>query len=155
MSGKKLPPIRKSIDVHVPPARAFDVFVRKMHDWWPAEYTPFPRSSIVIEPKADGRWYEKGIGGEEGNTGKVVEWQAPNRVVLAWQIDGTWKYDPKLVTEVEVRFTSDGNGGTHVALEHRDLDRIGELAEPTQAMMDGDEGWSALLKRYAAAVKGA
>lgn len=153
MSTKKLPPVRKSITVHATPKHAFDIFTRDMNRWWPAEFTPFPRSSIVIEPKPDGRWFETGTGGEVGNTGKVLAWQAPDRVLLAWQVDGTWKYDPNLITELEVTFTSDGNGGTRVDVEHRDFERMGELAEQTRAMIDSDEGWSGLLKRYADAVK--
>ena len=52
-----------------------------------------------------------------------------------------------------MRFASDGNGGTHIALEHRDLDSLDDFAEPTHAMMDGEEGWAALLERYADATK--
>lgn len=152
-SGKSLAPIRKTITVHVPPKRAFDVFTKEMNRWWPAEYTAFPREAIVIEPEPGGRWFERGTEGSEGTNGKVLDWRAPERVLLAWQIDGQWKYDPDLVTELEVRFASDGNGGTHVVLEHRDLDRLGDLAEPTHAMMDGDEGWGALLQRYADVTK--
>ena len=154
-SGKALPPIRKTITVHVPPKQAFDVFTKEMNRWWPAEYTAFPREAIVIEPKRDGRWFERGTEGSEGTNGKVLD----------WQVDDQRKYDPDLITELEVRFApdlitelevrfaSDGNGGTHIALEHRDLDSLGDFAEPTHATMDGDEGWSALLERYADATK--
>ena len=147
--GKALAPIRKTITVHVPPKQAFDVFTREMNRWWPAEYTAFPREAIVIEPKRGGRWFERGTEGNEGTNGKVLDWLAPERVLLAWQVDG----NPDLITELEVRFASDGNGGTHVALEHRDLDRLGDLAEPIHAMMDGDEAWGTLLQRYADATK--
>ena len=149
---KKLPPVRRSITVPAPPERAFAVFTGGMNAWWPAEFTPFPREAIVIEPKPGGRWYETGAAGREGQSGKVLAWEAPRRVLFAWQIDGQWKYDPNLVTELEVRFTGDGNGGTRVDLEHRDLDRIGELTEAAHAMIDSDEGWTGLLRRYATEV---
>jgi uncharacterized protein YndB with AHSA1/START domain len=153
-TAKSLPPVRKSVTVHATPKRAFEVFTAGMNTWWPAEYTPFPREAIVIEPKRGGRWFEKGTEGSEGNTGKVIDWQAPDRIVLGWQLNGQWQFDPNLVTELEVRFRTDGNGGTIVDLEHRDLERLGDMADATYAVFNGDEGWSALLIRYATAVKG-
>lgn len=147
---KKFAPIRKEITVPAAPKRAFEVFTQGMHGWWPAEYTRFPREAIVIEPRSGGRWFERGKEGSETTNGKVIDWQPPGRVLLAWQLDGQWQYDPKLVTELEVKFANDGNGGTHVTLEHRDLDRIGEGAEGTYAMLA--DGWGDLLKRFAAAV---
>ena len=152
-AAKPLAPIRKSITVHATPKRAFEVFTAGMNAWWPPEYTPFPREAIVIEPKRGGRWFERGTEGSEGNTGKVLDWHAPERVLLAWQINGQWKFDPDLITELDVRFASDGNGGTRVDLEHRDLERLGDLAEATYVMLDSDEGWAALLARFAAVVE--
>jgi uncharacterized protein YndB with AHSA1/START domain len=145
-------PIRSEITVHATPKRAFEIFTQGMHRWWPAEYTQFPRDAIVIEPKNGGRWFERGKEGNETTNGKVLDWQPPGRVLFAWQLDGQWQYDAKLVTELEVKFTSDGNGGTHVTLEHRDLDRMGAGAEETYAMLTG--GWGDLLKRFADAAEG-
>ena len=42
-----------------------------------------------------------------------------------WQIGGDWKFDPELVTHVEVRFVAEAADRTRVELEHRDLDRFG------------------------------
>jgi hypothetical protein len=44
------------------------------------------------------------------------------------EISADWQYDPKLKTEVEVRFISEGKDGTRVELEHRHLDRYGRVA---------------------------
>lgn len=147
----KFDPIRKEITVHATPRRAFEVFTQGMHDWWPAEYTQYPRDAIVIEPKSGGSWFERGKEGNETTNGKVIDWQPPGRVLFAWQLDGQWQYDPKLVTELEVKFASDGNGGTHVTLEHRDLGRMGEGAAETYAMLK--DGWGDLLTRFAAAAE--
>ena len=130
-SEEALAPIRKAITVHVPPKRAFDVFTKEMNRWWPAEYTAFPRETIVIEPKRGGRWFERGTEGSEGNTGKVLDWQAPERVLLAWQVDGRWKYDPDLITELDVRFIGYGYGGTMGHLERRTVMVFGPVADPS------------------------
>jgi hypothetical protein len=70
-------------------------------------------------------------------------------VLLAWQLDGTWSYDENLVTELEVRFVAEGPSTTRVELEHRNLDRFGELAESTRASLDDAEGWAGLLRLFA------
>jgi hypothetical protein len=59
------------------------------------------------------------------STGYVARWEPPRRVVLTWQIGADWKFDPELVTHVEVRFVAEGPDRTRVELEHRDLDRFG------------------------------
>jgi hypothetical protein len=73
-------------------------------------------------------------------------------VLLAWQINGEWKYDANLVTELEIRFIPDGTG-TRVELEHRNLERFGAAAEPTRVQLDSEGGWSGLLARFAETVE--
>ncbi len=49
-----LAPVRKSIRVNAPPARAFDVFTAGMSRWWPQTHTILkaPFKEAVIEPRA-------------------------------------------------------------------------------------------------------
>jgi uncharacterized protein YndB with AHSA1/START domain len=111
---------------------------------------------VVIEPRAGGRWYEIGEDGSEQNWGKVLTWEAPGRVVLAWQLNADWAYDAKFETIVEVRFTADGD---HVIVdfEHRDLERFGDKAEAVrgdyETGMEG--GWGQLLAGYQALAENA
>ena len=143
-------PIRKTVRVSVPPERAFDVFTAKMEKWWLAEHSilKVPRQSVVIEPRPGGRWYETGIDGSECAWGYVIAWEPPGRLVLTWQIDGSWQFNEKFVTELEVRFVPDGANGTRVELEHRNLHAYGEGAEAMRAALDGNEGWGAELASY-------
>ena len=141
-------PIRKILHVRAPQQRAFDVFTARMGDWWPAEHSILkaPRKAVVVEPQVGGRWYEVAEDGSEDQWGKVLEWEAPDRILLAWQLTMNFTYDPDFLTEVEVSFHPDGDG-TRVEFEHRHLDRYGAEALATLAPMM-DEGWGQILERY-------
>jgi uncharacterized protein YndB with AHSA1/START domain len=101
-----------------------------------------------MEPRPGGRWYEIGEDGSLCNWGKVLAFEPPARVLLAWQINGDWKYDPDLVTEVEVKFTALEGGHTRVELEHRNIERFGDKAESVRTAIDSEGGWSGILKTY-------
>ena len=141
-------PVRKRIHVNAAPPRAFEIFTAGMRRWW-REYSinKSPIADIVIEPKAGGRWFERGQDGSECQWGKVLAWQPPDRPVLAWQISPQWQFDAKLVTEVEIRFVADGTG-TRVELEHR-LDGYGSAAEDMRAIFDSPRAWMGLLELFA------
>lgn len=145
-------PVRKSVRVKVPPTRAFDIFTAGMSRWWLKTHTinatKSPMKDIVMEPREGGRWFERGEDGSECQWGKVLAWEPPARLVLAWQIDAQFRFDAGLVTEVELRFTPDGTG-TQVELEHRHLERLGEQAEALRKLVDSPNGWSKLLERFA------
>lgn len=107
--------------------------------------------SIVLERHANGRWAEIGVDGAECNWGRVLVWDPPKRLVLAWQLTSTWQFDEKFVTEVEVSFTPMGAGKTRVELEHRNLERFGMDEEAIRKSVGSDEGWPMILRRYAEA----
>jgi uncharacterized protein YndB with AHSA1/START domain len=143
--------VRKSVTVEVDRARAFAVFTEGLDSWWMRSHHigAAEMEIAILEPRAGGRWYERGVDGRECDWGHVISWEPPSRVVLAWQINGQWKYDPSLVTEVEVTFTEEDASRTRVDLEHRHLDRLGDAAAQLRAVFESDNGWSGLLARYA------
>lgn len=145
-------PIRRSFPVKAPPERAFALFTGRMHDWWPRSHSiaTEPRAAIVMEGRAEGRWYEVGEGGAECDWGKVLAWEPPHRLLLAWQITGEWKYDPDFVTEVELGFAPEGSG-TLVTFEHRNLERFGAHAAAIADQLRN--GWPGILDFYAALVE--
>jgi uncharacterized protein YndB with AHSA1/START domain len=156
MTGTIAPaPVRKTVRVNASPARAFEVFTAGMSRWWLKTHhiAAEPFAAVVIEPRPGGRWYERAEGGAECDWGRVLAWEPPHRLLLAWQIDAQWKYDASFVTEVEVRFIADGANATRVELEHRNLERYAELAEKTRGMLDSPGGWGGLLERFMAAMK--
>jgi uncharacterized protein YndB with AHSA1/START domain len=143
-------PIRRSIEVNAPQAKAFDVFARKTGAWWPKSHHigKSPLVDAIIEPKANGRWYERGEDGQECQWGYVIEWDPPDRLVLAWQLDAQFKFDPKLVTEVDVRFVALSKDRTRVDLEHRLLERFGDAAQKVGEQVGGERGWTAVLRSF-------
>lgn len=145
-------PVRKSVRVNADPRRAFDIFTAGMTRWWPRQHSigGSPIKEVVVEPQAGGRWFERGEDGTECQWGKVLAWDPPGRLVLAWQISTQWRYDPDLVTEVEVRFSADRDG-TLVEVEHR-LDGYGEAADKMRQVFDGPDAWELTLASFAKAV---
>ena len=86
--------------------------------------------------------------GSECEWGRVLVWEPPSRLVLAWQISGDWAYDADLLTEVEVSFVSEGPDQTRVALEHRGLEAYGERMEEVRKSIDSSGGWPGILELF-------
>ena len=147
--------IQKQFTVDAPLERAFRVFTAKMGAWWPKSHHigKAPLRDLVIEPKVDGRWYEIDDDGSACDWGKVLAWDPPRRLVLAWQLDQEFQYDPALVTEVDVTFTALGPRQTRVDFEHRHLERFGDAAERLRGGMD--TGWGEILASYTRVATGA
>lgn len=147
-------PVRKTIEVKATAEHAFKVFTAHMGQWWIKSHSinTSPQQDVIIEPRAGGRWYERGSDGSECQWGHVIDWDPPRRILLAWQLNAEWRFDPDLVTELEVRFIPLKDGITRIELEHRNLDRFGAKADETRAALDTDGGWTGLLKAYADSV---
>ena len=145
-------PVRRSIEVNAPQAKAFEVFARKTSAWWPKSHHVGKSALVeaIIEPKLNGRWYERGEDGSECEWGRVLAWDPPDGLTLAWQLNAAFKFDPALVTEVEVKFVPLAADRTRVELEHRLLERFGDEAEKVGAQVGSDGGWTAILRSFAA-----
>jgi uncharacterized protein YndB with AHSA1/START domain len=142
-------PVLHSVEVKAPPARAFELFISQMGKWWPKGKTlaPNPHADVVIEPHQGGRWYERDVEGNEIQWGQVLAWEPPGRVLLGWQLNAQWHYDPSFLTEVELSFTALAGGGTLVTLEHRNLERYGADAEDYAGKLRG--GWPTFMGHFA------
>ena len=150
--------VRKSVRVKAPIERAFSVFVEQMETWWPASHhigtTPF--ETIIVEPRAGGRWYERNVEGQECAWGTVLAWDAPHRVGFSWHLGPEhdkpeWKFDPDMerASQVEISFKAEGPNATLVELVHSKLERHGEGYEQLRALLDGPGAWNGILAVYA------
>lgn len=144
-------PVRKTIRVKAGREHAFNVFTTGT--WWPKEHSILAsgarQAAVIIEPRPGGRWFERGEDGSECDWGKVLAWEPPARLLLSWQLNGRFQYDPDLVTEVEVRFVPEGPAATRVELEHRYFERAGDTAQALRDAVDSPEGWTKSLERFA------
>ncbi|MGH6734489.1 MAG: SRPBCC family protein [Methyloceanibacter sp.] len=143
--------VRKTVTVKAGQERAFEVFAACR--WWQKEHSILasgsPQKEVIIEPRVGGRWFERGEDRSECLWGEVLAWDPPNRMVLGWQINGNFQFDPNAVSEVEVRFIPEGDDTTRVELEHRHLERFGETAAALRAALDSPQGWSTSITRFA------
>jgi len=140
-------PIRKEVLVEASQETAFQVFTERMDLWWPKSHhvgkTPVVES--VLEPGSKGRWFTRHEDGSEVNVGYVLVWEPFGRLVLVWQIDGNFHCNPRIHSEVEVIFSSEGPQMTRVKLEHRDLE---QLMGGAKVIEDMDLGWGYILDLY-------
>ena len=149
-------PVRKTTVVGTSAERAFQVFTEEMNTWWPLASKHIGKAAaktVVLEPFVGGRWFERGVDGSECDWGHVRTWDPPRRLVLTWEISSDWHDDPSIHTEVEVRFTPEGNS-TRVDLEHRLLRCYGEKAPQMRGIFDSEQGWTGLLEAFASFAAG-
>lgn len=152
----KVESIQKQLVVEAPQERAFRVFTERFDTWWPRTHKILQAElkEAVLEQKAGGRWYERGVDGTECDWGRVLVWEPPRRLVVTWQLTAEWKFDPDFVTEVEVVFTPLGPKRTRVDLEHRNLDRYGAAAGMTRKSLEGEGGWGGILTMFKKVAEG-
>lgn len=146
--------VTKTVTVRASRERAFTVFTEKFFTWWPASHHigDAEPADAVIEPKAGGRWYERGTDGVECDWGQVLAYEPPARVLLTWHLQGDWSYDPDpaKASEIEVRFIEEAADWTRVELEHRHIERH-DGAEQVVSGIDSPGGWTGILAVYAEA----
>jgi uncharacterized protein YndB with AHSA1/START domain len=109
----------------------------------------------IVEGRTGGRCYTEQTDGTDCDWGSVLVWDPPHRLVLAWQINSSWQFEPDLAksSEVEIRFTSLMDGQRRVDLEHRHFDRLGAGGEAMRAMVGSDNGWSGTLQLFSTAAE--
>ncbi len=148
-------PVRVSVRVSPPPDEAFTLFAERFGSWWPREYTwaQDTLQRIGLEPRAGGRCYEIGPHEFHSDWGRVLIYDRPSRLVLAWQISPRRAPEPNpaQASEVEVRFTPSEGGGTRIVIEHRGFERHGPEGAAYRDALASIQGWPWILEQYAAA----
>src|ERR1700712_4653955 len=99
-------PIKKEITVRASQQTAFHVFTQQMDTWWPRTHHTgsTPMTELLLESGDGGCWYSQHEDGSEVEVGKVIRWDPFSNLLLNWQVDGNFKYNPLLTTEVELQF---------------------------------------------------
>ena len=144
--------VRKVLKVQAAREVAWQVFTEQMGTWWPLAMYKIGKANAVdaiIEPRVGGRWYERGDDGSTCDWGRVLVWEPNSLIVLSWDINAEFRYDPTLQTEIEVRFIAEEDGSTRVELEHRRLDRYGDRRDEMRTIFDKTGDWGQLLASFA------
>jgi len=146
--------VTETITVEAPIERAFRVYTEQMASWWPKDHhiLDAPLDTIVFEPRAGGRIYDRAVDGSESQWATVIAYEPPHRVVFSWNISLAWKIETDLArtSEVEVRFVAESPSRTRVELEHRHIDRHGDGWESMRDAVGSDSGWRVGLEAFAA-----
>jgi hypothetical protein len=74
---ESLPPVRKSVLVPLTTFAAFDLFVRRLHEWWPLSTRSVflqDAESCHVEPHLGGRLYERSRDGREETWGRFSKY---------------------------------------------------------------------------------
>jgi uncharacterized protein YndB with AHSA1/START domain len=146
-------PVRTSIVVQAPIAKAFEVFTADIGSWWPETHHILEGelAEMVFEPRAGGHVYDRATDGSECRWARVLAYEPPDRVVFSWDINLQWhlESDPERTSEVEVRFIAETDTRTRVELEHRGIERHGEGWEAMHESVGSPEGWGGGLRAFA------
>lgn len=111
-------------------------------------------AETVLEARAGGRLYDRGVNGATCDWGRVLACDPPRRLLLAWHISPQWQLetDADRASEVEVTFTAIDARRTRVELVHRALDRHGDGWQEVRSALAAEQGWPLYLGRYAGIV---
>jgi uncharacterized protein YndB with AHSA1/START domain len=144
--------VHAQIVVEVPIEHAFAVFTQSA-SWKPPEHNllEVEIAESIFEAHKAGYVYDRGVDGSECRWARVLAFEPPRRVVLAWLITPQWRLesDASRASEVEVRFIAESSERTRVELEHRHLERHGEGWEALRDSVGAPGGWPLYLERFA------
>jgi hypothetical protein len=138
-------PVVVEFEVEATPEHAFDVWTSKPAMWWPRTHTVSrdPDLSVVFEPFAGGRIYERGSDGMEHEWGEVVIWDPPTRVEYLWHLF----FDRSEATEIAVTFIPLGETRSQVRLVQTGFERLSERVGPERRRRTS-HAWLELTGHY-------
>ena len=147
--------VRATIDVSVPPDRAFEVFTTGIDSWWTRAHhvQTGELKEMGVDPFVGGRMWEENDAGEVCTWGRVLTWSPPRAFAFSWLIGPDWAAPGPDApgSRVTVTFTPTATG-TAVTLIHDQLDAHGPGWESVRDGVGSDAGWPAGLRQFAAAV---
>jgi uncharacterized protein YndB with AHSA1/START domain len=119
-------PVVVTVDLAVPPERAFAAFTHGLAEWWPAATHSLSRHAGTrcrIEPAPGGALEERAPDGALHRWGTVESVEPGRRLRLSWHPGR----EADTAQSVEVRFEPLGRG-TRATLTHGGWEALGEVA---------------------------
>jgi hypothetical protein len=144
-------PLQLSFEIRCPADHAFEVWTTRTAAWWPRGHSTsgHPDTRVTIEPRLDGRIYERTPDGTEIDWGRITSWDPPRGLGYRWHIGRA----AEAATDVELRFVDLGDGTTRLEIVQSGWEALGADALAYREANTG--GWSTLIPQFtAAAVSG-
>lgn len=145
-SSLSLAPVEHRVTVRLPPAAAFDLFVRQIARWWPFRgHSCFGDDALDVEfePRVGGAVTEVARDGQRMAWGTITDWSPPDGFAMRW-FPGL---DAAEATLLRLRFAPSGSG-TEVSVHHSGWEARGAAAQEKRDQYDG--GWPATLAAFRA-----
>lgn len=150
LTNTMIAPIIKVRTVALTVERTFELFTRRMAEWWPLASHSIAGADVAalrFEERVGGRVVEVAKDGSETSWAEVLAWNPPERFVLSWHPTA----EPLAASALEVRFKPTGDGGTELTLEHRGWEEFGIDGEKLRARYD--PGWDFVLRPFEEAAR--
>jgi len=128
--------------VAIPVERAFELFTRRMGEWWPLATHSIAGTDVTalrFEERVGGRVTEVAKDGSVTSWAEVLAWNPPERFMLSWHSSA----EPTAASTLEVHFRPAADGGTELTLEHRGWEEFGAEGEKLRGQYD--PGWDYVL----------
>jgi len=149
--------VRQEVLVDLPQQEAFWAFA-DLDRIEPREHNllSVPIAATVLEQRAGGDVYDRGIDGSICRWGRVLVFDPHSTLAFSWDIGPDWQVttDLRRTSEVEVTFTAEGEHQTRVRLVHRHTENHGLGWESLRDGLDAPDGWTLYLARYQALTRG-
>ena len=136
------------------PDRAFDLFAHRTEAWWPIgrDTDSHPHRKIILEPHANGRFYESRATGDEKLWGIVVAYVRPRTLVINWRLNAEFAAIDGATTDLEIFFAASNDGGSRVTIIHTGLDRLGGPTATVRGVVN--HHWDNILGSFRGFLRG-
>ena len=140
--SEELDPITCEYALRCSPNDAFDVYTRRIGEWWDPRYTANADTleTVVIQPLVGGRVFARHSDVGDDDWGEVTAWEPGHRLVHTFAL----AQDPAHPSEVDVEFEPADGSSCTMRLAH------GGWSEANAGDRPKFGDWPVILERYVA-----
>ncbi|MCW5633210.1 MAG: SRPBCC domain-containing protein [Rubrivivax sp.] len=148
-TAAEVPAVDRAVTVALPLGEAWDLFTRRLAQWWPLASHSCSRNTgaqVIFEPRPGGTVTEIAPDGGRHPWGTLTEWNPPRSFAMWWHPG----QPREQATRLRVTFTA-LHEGTEVRVNHDGWNARG--ADAAAMREQYDRGWPMVLNALASAVK--
>lgn len=141
-------PVRKTLSLSCSVDDAFTAFTQGLGSWWPTDTHSIHPDRVVdavVDPRLDGRVFERLDDGSEFDWGVITAWDPPSGFSISWKPN----LDPDAHRTTWSIALSPNDDGSTLELTHSGWERFGAQAEQVRTMYE--TGWDVVLAGLMAA----